>query len=87
MDCRWYRTSSSEGSFPKAGSHMFVSSKPSWFQIADDGIRQCEGFDEAFVEAWPKTVSGWKAAGMKLTSGCFGGRACVNTTNFISHIC
>lgn len=55
-----------EGSFPKAGSHMFVSSKPSWFQIADDGVRRCEGFDEAFVEAWPETVIVWKAAGLNL---------------------
>lgn len=45
---------------------MFVSSKPSWFQIADDGVRRCEGFDAAFVEAWPETVSGWKAIGMDL---------------------
>lgn len=57
---------SGEESFPKAGSHMFVSSKPSWYQIADDGVRRCEGFDDAFVEAWPDTVSGWKAAGMSL---------------------
>lgn len=55
---------SGEENFPKAGSHMFVSSKPGWFHIADDGVRRCEGFDEAFVAAWPETVSGWKAAGM-----------------------
>lgn len=45
---------------------MFVRSKPSWSQIAVDGVRRCEGIDEAFVEAWPSTVSGWKTAGMSL---------------------
>lgn len=57
---------SGEESFPKAGSHMFVGSKPSWFQIADDSIRRCEGFDDAFVKAWPETVKIWKAASMDL---------------------
>lgn len=42
---------------PKVDCHLFVSRKPVWYVMPDDGVRRWEEFDDGFVEVLQR----WKA--------------------------
>lgn len=41
---------------PKIGTHIFVASKPAWYQIPDDGVPRWDGFDDDFARTFPDVV-------------------------------
>ena len=41
---------------PRIGTHIFVASKPSWYQIADDGAPRWDTFDDDFAREFPDIV-------------------------------
>ena len=45
-----------KGQVPKMACHLFVSEKPSWYTIPDDGVRRWERFDDEFQDVMKR----WK---------------------------
>lgn len=46
----------SDWEIPKVGDHIFVKSKPAWYQIPADGLERWEEFDAEFEKNFPDVV-------------------------------
>ena len=46
---------------PKVGVHIFVKSKPTWYQIPEDGVERYDEFDTQFEEDYPDVVKTLRA--------------------------
>jgi hypothetical protein len=46
----------SDWKMPEVGVHIFVKSKPDWYQVPADGVERCEEFDAGFEVKFPNVV-------------------------------
>lgn len=46
---------------PQVGCHIFVASKPAWYQIAEDGAPRWNDWDPEFVALFPDVIERWVA--------------------------
>lgn len=53
----------SDWQMPEVGIHIFVKSKPEWYQVPADGVERWEEFDAGFAANFPDVVE-------KLRSSC-----------------
>ncbi len=53
----------SDWELPKAGVHIFVKSKPDWYQIPADGLERYKEFDAEFEGKFPDVVETLRAGG------------------------
>ena len=42
----------SKEKLPKVGCHLWMSSKPEWYTIPEDGVERCDEFPEEFQRIW-----------------------------------
>lgn len=45
---------------PQAQTHIFVRSKPTWYQIAEDGVPRWQDWDDEFKASFPDVVKEWE---------------------------
>lgn len=49
-----------EWTMPRVQTHIFVRSKPAWYQMPEDGVSRWQDWDDEFRASFPEVVQLWE---------------------------